>query len=374
MRCRSISLLLAVLPLPACAARMATVDQIRQAVAQAQDHSDAKVAGELADFEPMERISPATLAQLEKEVPGPRSQEALLQLADASAFLPLPDSEKLNEAPPEAAGMRKIIDNTIQYLGKTIPNLPNFVAVRDTVHFEDSPLQGEIDNSRSVGAGVSIQSVSSAHLKIGTPYSLAMYSTGKTTGQVTYRAGREVPTTEETSVREAERMGLTTRGEFGPILAIVVSDALRNKLYWDHWEGGAAGPVAVFHYAVPESGSHYTVAYPSENGLKHLAPAYHGLLAIDPATGSVLRLTIVADMRPPYELVQVGIAVEYGPVLLGDKAYICPLHAVVLSREPTPEEAAVVAPPMRTCLNDVTFTSYHLFHAESRILSSAHQP
>lgn len=367
-------MLLVLLSLPACAARLVTVEQIRQTLAGAGSRADAKVAAELADLEPTERISPSTLEQIEKEVPGPRSQETLLQLADASAFLPLPDSEKLDVAAPDAAGMRTIIDNTIQYLGKTIPNLPNFVAVRDTIHFEDSPLQGEIDNSRSVGSGVSIQSISGAHLKIGRPYSLAMYSTGKTSSQVTYRAGREVPTADQTGAREAERMGLTTRGEFGPILAIVVSDALRNKLFWDHWEAGAGEPVAVFHYTVPESGSHYAVAYPSENGVKRITPAYHGLLAIDPGTGSVLRLTVIADMQPPYELVQVGIVVEYGPVGLGDKVYVCPLHAVVISREPTPEEAHVVAPPLRTCLNDVTFTRYHLFHAETRILSSAPQP
>ena len=373
MRSGAISLLLLLLALPACAARTVTVDQIRHILADAHGHPDAKLAGDLSDLEPTERLSAATLAQFEGELPGPRSREALLELADASAFLPLPDSEVLNQPPPDAAGFRKVIDNVIQYLGKSIPNLPNFLATRETLYFEDSPWRKEIDNSRSIGANNVTQSVGSAHITIGQPYWLAMYSAGNTSGQVSYRDGREVPATTAASEREVERIGLTTRGEFGPILAIVVSDALHNKLYWDHWEPGDGGPVAVFRYTVPPSGSHYTVNYPSESGVKLISPGYHGLLAIDPETGAVLRLTIVADMQAPFQFIQVGIVVEYGPVHLGDKTYICPLHAVALSRQPT-EETKSVTPPLRTCLNDVTFTSYHLFHADARIQPSTPEP
>ncbi len=374
MRRWAISMLLLLLPLPACADRTVTVEQLRHILADTHGHSDARLAGDLSDLEPAERLSPATLSQLEGEAPGPRSQEALLELADASAFLPLPASEMIDQPPPDSAGFHKIIDHAIQYLGQTIPNLPNFLATRETHHFEDSPYQQEIDNSSSVGAGNSTQSVANAHITIGAPYWLPMYSAGKTSLQVTYRKGREVTAAAPVSAKEIERMGLTTQGEFGPILAIVVSDALRNKLYWDHWEPGSAGPIAVLRYSVPDSGSHYKVAYPSESGLKFITPAYHGLLAFDPASGAVLRLTIVADMVRPYQLVQVGIVVEYGLVRLGDKTYICPIHAVVLSREPTPEEAPAVAPPLRTCLNDVAFTSYHLFHADTRIVSSTQVP
>jgi hypothetical protein len=374
MRSGAISLLLILLPLPASAARTVTVEQVRHILTGAHAQSDTRLAGDLSDLEPTERLSAATLSQFESEAPGPRSQEALLELADASAFLPLPASENLSQPPPDAAGFHRIIDNAIQYLGKTIPNLPNFLATRDTHHFEDSPFREEMDNSSSVGAGNVTRSVGSAAITIGQPYWLAMYGAGKTSSPVTYRAGREVPATETPSQREVERMGLTTKGEFGPVLAIVVSDALHNKLYWDHWESGAAGPVAVLRYTVARSGSHYTVAYPSESGLKMITPAYHGLVAFDPASGAVLRLTVVSDMQAPYQRVQVGIVVEYGPVRLGDKAYICPLHAVALSREPSNDETQSSTSPLRTCLNDVTFKDYHLFHADTRIVSAVHEP
>src|ERR1039458_10237158 len=215
MRSGAISLLLLLLALPACAARPVTVDQLRHILADAHGLSDAKLAGDLSDLEPTERLSAATLAQFEAELSGARSREALLELADASAFLPLPDSETLDQPPPDGAGFRRIIDNVTQYLGKSIPNLPNFLATRETIHFEDSPWREEMDNSRSVGANNVTQSLGNAHIMIGKPYWLAMYSAGRTSGQVTYRDGREVAATAAVSEREAERIGLTTRGEFG---------------------------------------------------------------------------------------------------------------------------------------------------------------
>jgi hypothetical protein len=353
---------------------MVTVEQLRQILAEARGESDAKLAGDLSGIEPAERVSAATLEHLEAGVSGTRSREALIELADSSAFLALPGSEMVDQPSPDGAGFRKIIDNAIQYLGQAIPNLPNFVATRNTLHFEDSPWQQEIDNSRVVGANNVSQSVGNARITIGEPYWLAMYSAGKSSGDVTYRGGREVSATAAANERELARMGLTSKGEFGPILVIVVSDALRSKLYWDHWEAGAAGRIAVFRYSVAQAGSHYTVSYPSDSGVKLLSPGYHGLLALDPETGAVLRLTVVADMQPPYQHIQVGIVVEYGPVRLGEKTYICPEHAIAFSREPEMGETQSVSPPLRTCLNDVRFTGYQLFHADARIVSSTQEP
>jgi len=369
MRPLAITVLVVLVPLSACAARRVSVDQIRQMLADAHGESDAKLAPDLSGLEPTERVSAATLAQLEAGLPGARSRDALLQVADSSEFLPLPVSEMLDQPPPDGDGLHRIIGNAIQYLGKTMPNLPNFLAMRNTVHFEDSPWQQEIDNSRVVGADNLSQSVGSAQITIGAPYWLAMYGVGKASVQVTYRDGHEVPATVAENERELERIGLTSKGEFGPILVIVVSDALHNKLYWDHWEAGPTGRAAVLRYVVPQARSHYAVSYPSESGRKLVSPAYHGLLAFDPATGAVVRLTVIADTQPPYQHIQVGIAIEYGPVQLGNKIYICPLHAVALSRQPGEEETAP-SPPLRTCLNDVTFTGYQLFHADARIVPS----
>jgi hypothetical protein len=55
--------------------------------------------------------------------------------------------------------------------------------------------------------------------------------------------------------------------------------------------------------------------------------------------------------------------VEYAPVELGGKTYICPVKGVALSQQLT-----------TICLNDVAFDRYHLYHATARILPGTADP
>jgi hypothetical protein len=45
---------------------------------------------------------------------------------------------------------------------------------------------------------------------------------------------------------------------------------------------------------------------------------------------------------------------------------------VNLTREPLAGESEATAPTLRTFLNDVSFTNYHLFRADARILDPTH--
>lgn len=359
--------LAALLPAPANAAKLVTVAGIQQALASAHNDPDAKFAEDVYSLEPTERIDTVTLDRWLAAAPGLHSRQALILLADSSAFLPLPAAALAHQPPPDPAALHQIVARTIHYLGQVLPNLPNFLATRETTHFEDSPWRETIDNAQASDAHQNAQSLDAVHLAIGRPFPLFLYPSGVSTGQVTYRDGREVRTGAEKFNPE---FGLSSRGEFGPILAVVVPDALRNKLYWDYWEQSPAGPLATFRYEVPPGASHYEVAIPSDNDVAHLHPPYHGEITVNPSTGAVLRLTLIAELQPPWQAVQAAIVVEYGPVTLGGQSFICPLHSIDLAREPLAEEAQSVAPTLRTSLNDVRFTKYHLFHAEARILTT----
>lgn len=366
MRAPAILLLTALLPVTAHAARLVTADQIQQILAGSRGESDAKVAEQIATLEASERIDTPTLTRWEAAAPGDRTREALLLLADCSAFLPLPPSEIVGQPPPDGAEMNQMLARTIEYLSKVLPNLPNFTAVRDTTQFEDSPLRQEVDIAGSSDARLHAISNDSAVLVVGKPWFLPLYESSRKQMQVTYRDGHEI---QVALAKNDVGGGLRSRGEFGPILAVVVGDALHQKLYWDHWEQGPAGPLATFRYDVPAGGSHYVVEYPSDSGVKRFLPAYHGEMAIDPATGAVLRITLIAEMPQPFEHIQSALVVEYGPVVLGDRTYICPLRSVNLAREPLAGEAS--APVLRTFLNDISFTDYHLFRADAHIVGPA---
>jgi hypothetical protein len=99
---------------------------------------------------------------------------------------------------------------------------------------------------------------------------------------------------------------------------------------------------------------------------------YHGEIAIDPATGTILRLVLEANPDAGSLLLRSDIMVEYGPVEIGGKTHICPVRSVSISRGPSFQRFGLggkeTLGPAITMLNDVAFVDYHQFRAESRVL------
>jgi len=133
--------------------------------------------------------------------------------------------------------------------------------------------------------------------------------------------------------------------------------------------------MAVFRYTVAKESSHYTVTFPGPDRDLQLLSAYHGEIAINPADGSILRLTMVADLKPADPVTGAGLLVEYGPVEIAGRNYICPVKSVALSLVPkvriessSTSGQHVSRGPMQTRVNDVVFRDYHLFRAEVRIV------
>jgi hypothetical protein len=341
--------LLATLP-PAFAARQLTVAQFEQLLSEEQDKSDAKIAHQLADLKLTERVSAARLARWKSDFPGSRTREALTLLADASSFLDLPAADLPDPVPPDQQAQNDMLVRTINYAVRTIPVLPDFMATRSTTHFEDTPLRQLFDED--------------------TVYR-PLHATGRSSVPVIYRDGHEVEDIPATKARKHDTdIGLTTSGEFGPILSVVLGDAFRNQMAWSHWEQGSAGQTAVFRYQVPLEHSHYLVKFPRGPDVVRVYPAYRGEITIDPATGNVLRLTAISDLAPPSQNIYVAILVEYAPVVIGDRTYICPVKGVALSKMPLFEGDPATPSPLKIRLNDVVFTRYHRFRADARIISS----
>src|SRR5580698_1976460 len=299
--------LLSGLASPAWAAKSLSIDQVEQLLVQLGGKPDAKVAAELDDVLLTQRVSSARLAHWEAEFPGDRAREELLKLADMSAFLDPPAPDVVADPRPDVKTQLQILSLAVQYVGKTIPRLPDFYAMRETTHFEGISPAGYL-----LGEGET-----------------ALESTGAYNRTVTYRDGKEIPF-ETVGKREKEpALGLTSNGEFGPILVGVLRDSLASKIAFLRWERGPNGSAAVFGYTVPESGSHFTVDTTIGNWARTAHPAYHGEIEIDPASGEVLRLSEIADTNP---VEPASIAVEYAPVTIGGRSYICPVRGVAFSK------------------------------------------
>jgi len=349
-----------------------TVAELSQYLAGPAVHeSDASLARSVGSLHLAERLTPASLARLNETLhAGPQTQEALRLLADESAFLDPPAAEAPNKTPPNAAEQQTMLNAAVNFVAVTMRRLPDFFATRTTDSFDDAPTV--VTHSGWSPAG-------------------DIHADGTFHEAITYRGGREV-VGERSSVKGGSNgsgpPGLTSTGEFGPLLATILRDTSHGTIAWSHWEQTSSGTVAVFHYAVPEAASHYEVDYccvksgedptaygpgGTPNGY-HGRPAYHGELFLDPATGTILRVTLVSELKSSDPINRAGVAVDYAPVIIeGDKTYICPVHSVALSVAETMGAGENGARQL-TRINEVSFTGYHRFGSTIRVVSPAGQP
>ena len=348
---------IALSPHRAIASENVTLHALQRILAESQGKHDAQIAKQLSRLELTERLSSAEFKSLDQTTLGPGTRAALVALADASEFLPPAPADVLPQAPPDLNEQRRIIASTIDYLGKTLPRLPDFSATRATVRYAGGPsaaIQHDEGSWRAVGRSTAI---------------------------VVYRDGKEVVNPSEWGKHSARHDAhhdvgaLITRGTFGPILSTVIIDASHGDTTWDRWERGDSSPIAVFRYRVPQNQSHYSVGFHAPSSSKGEAEqytGYHGELAIDPATGTILRITVQADLPFGSPLLESDIMVEYGPVEIGGKSYTCPLRSVAISfigSGLADEMSLSTQYPDAVSLNDVTFSNYHLFRSDSRILT-----
>jgi VWFA-related protein len=366
---RAIALLLALslIALPSHAAKSVTVAELEQTLHEMRGKPDADVAWRIASLGLTERLTPRSLARLQSSLPGDKSKQALVGLADQAAFLDPPRAELPTKSAPDFAEQRRIMALAVNYVHDTIRHLPNFFATRATARYEDTP---QVETLTGL-----------------VPYQ-PMHFVDQAKSTVLYRDGREVVELATSRGKSAQSIteGLTTWGVFGPILGSVLLDAAQSKLAWSNWEQGDAGLVAVFNFTVPRERSHYEINYccvasQSATEVADLRPfktlvGYHGAMSIDPMTGSILRIAVVADLKPTDPVVKAAIVVEYGSVEIAGTPYICPLRSisdtVAQSLQRDPRYAFALArqiQPLKTSVNEVSFENYHVFRSDAKVLS-----
>jgi hypothetical protein len=346
---------------PSLAARRVTVVQLEQVLALARGESDAEVARRLSDVELTERLSEAKLSSWTASLSGKkRARQALAALADASAFLDPPRAEVPADVPPDTGAQRSMISLAVDYLNNTITKLPNFYATRTTVRYEET---AQYFDARTPVDYQPLHAAASSKATV-------LYSNGKEVVDSSGAKGKK---------RKAADGYLLTYGVFGPLLG-AVTDAIATGLTWNRWEQGADERHAVFVYQIPAEKSRYQVGaccLPDGDGTSPFEETvgYHGEIAIDPTSGAILRLELVADLKSTTPLVRSDIMIEYGPVEIGGKTYICPVRSVSISRGRSVisvtewDESFRTYGPYTTMLNGVAFEQYHMFRAKSRMLT-----
>lgn len=335
-----------------------SVAQLEHVVQAVRKIPDSEAARRLSGLVLTERLTGPALSSLESRLPGAKARQMLSALAYASTFLNLPVSEVPRIAPPDANQQRQIVARAVEYLRNTIPKLPNLFASRTTVHYEYAPQKSEHPAAADF---------SSRYWRLGKTYhAVVLYRDGKEIVQSA--RGKELgPRTQE------QEEGLLVFGVFGPVLSVVLTDAGPSELTWSRWEPGAAGPLAVFRVAVLKSRSHFKTGYhlTAEGTTKiiYQRSGYHGEIAIDPTSGTIYSLALMADPDPSTPILRSDVMVQYGPVEIAGRTYICPVRSVSLSQADMSAFAhrEDMSAPEVTFLNSITFSNYHVFRSNSRI-------
>jgi VWFA-related protein len=356
-------------------AQRVTVAQLQQLLETARVSGDKGVAEKLSGVELTERMSSATLRSWSARLPGNRSRAALVAVADRSVFLALPPSEIPGTAQLDWVAQQRTLARTLEYLNKTMLKLPDFSATRTTIQY-DEPERKDPQLWKTVAMDQSLHATKTLNTTV-------LFRDGKEVTDAVPELAWLTPQIEPERERKLGVQGrlLDTQGTFGPILAMAFAGAADSKsqFAFSHWEQGTDTPLAVFRYAVPLEASDFQVGFccladPDGTSVFRKRTGYHGEIAIDPASGAILRLTVLADLEPGLPLLFTNIMVEYGPVTIGGKTYIGPTRSVSISRQRTVTilnewgEKFGVYGRFETILNDVAFGQYHVFRSESRML------
>jgi VWFA-related protein len=385
MRWMALSLVLVWAMSPAWGAKRVTVAQLEQILtADAAAHKpDIETAKQIGGIELSERLTDGELSRLRQPFASDsRTATALLLLADRAAFLDPPSTELPTAPAPDNTAQITMLEAARLYVSQTLPRLPNFLATRVIDLYDDRP---------------------QALKKGDWPTRAGLHLIGSSTGEISVRNEREnQPATQGSAVWRAN-IGLVSGGEFGNTLGMILTDATQGKMTWSQWELYRAARVAVFKYQVPASASHYEVlstlkqeetiegiATPeggrgirgigtrpnvsaSNVTILHTKPGYQGAIWLNPADGTILRITVDADLTKGAPFRRAAILVEYGPVEIGGSTFICPIRSIALSMALTGSETITGSAP-GVWLNETHFINYHRFGSSTRILTESTAP
>jgi hypothetical protein len=360
--------LLAAVELPALAAKRETVGQLEEVLGAAivEHKTDAEIARQIKNVEFSEQLTELRLDRLAAQLAlGPESRLSLQLLADRSAFLDPPWSEMLSAAAPDDVAQQNMLRAARSYVAQTLPRLPNFLATRIVNRYDDSP--------QALKQG-------------GWPVRAGLHEVGTSSREISVRSEQDKQSVSKGFASSQEQSELTSWGEFGFLLTTIINDTQSGKVTWSHWERTAEGRTAVFHYSVASSASHYEVIGTVNHGPKtsftaqhpntsiiRTTPGYFGSLWLDPATGTILHTTIETDPGGSGQFRRAAVMVQYGPVQIGDRMFICPLRSVALYDAIVDATNSLGNAPTEW-LNETIFTGYHRFASTTRILTDSVTP
>lgn len=293
------------------ATKKMTVQQLEQMITEVAGKGDANLAQKIYDVELTEQLTDERLKKALASMPGDQSRAALMAVADISSFLTPPAADIPTDASPDVATQRAILQRFNGYVVQMVQTLPNFTAKRVIVHYHDY-------DSKENSDPLAPQSYE------------AMHKVATSNVSLTFRSGQETidRASEKDKANDPDTVSVNTESNNAAIIVTTLKDMIHGTIKWGGWQMINGQKAAIFNYAVPVAESHYKVNQSTQD--KHVVetPAYHGIFAVDADKGTVLRLTVIAELKEDQSLTMSSLLVDYAPATIGGKVYYCPSKSV----------------------------------------------
>ena len=336
MRAVRAALVALVVSLCALAQMKMTVGQLKTFVRSSVklQHPDNQVATYLKKVQLTELLDDRTIEELMGEGAGPRTINALRDLATASANLPKPPKEVAPAPaptlpPPPDDVQKKAIEDAREYALNYTKRLPDFICLQVTRrYFDPSGLEY-----------FGLQDTIAVRLS---------YFEQKEDYKMVSINGR----ISDTSYEKLE--GATSTGEFGSMMKEIFDPGSRAQFAWERW-GKLRGRVChVYRYQVPQATSKWSIVYQHRD---HITPGYRGFIYVDRDIPMILRVSLEAENVPPsFPVQEASNMLDYDFQDIAGQEFLLPLRAEMRMRE-----------GRYLIKNIVEFRNYRKFGAEATI-------
>jgi hypothetical protein len=292
----------------------------------AVDHNDKRIARSLKSVRLTECLTPEAAQQLVSIGAGPLTARALDVLRRQSAQLPIPAQPPLSITPlPPASAQQEMIGKMRAYVAQYLTRFPDFIAVKSVRQFHNYKL------FLAIGAFPG-QSIGTA------PVNAHWYAAGAYSSETAYVAGRVYQ-------KPAAGAGIRTQilpvsiGEFGGMMEEIFDTTRAATFAWDRWQMLNGARMAVFSYRVPLASSRYAVCCltipqpPAKPRQEQIKAGHRGLVFIDPGSGAVMRLILIADgFAGNVDSLAAAHLIEYGDIAIGTNHYLLPRRSTAYVR------------------------------------------
>ena len=288
-----------------------TVEQIKAFIRSAIQlkNPDKEVAATLRKMKLSERLDLNTVETLQGEGAGPRTVEALKELATASASLsqaqpPAPKPVYVPPPPPSSEEQAKLLAEVKEYGINYTNTLPDFICLEQTRRYVDTTGKDSWRAADVITARLSYYNKKE-------DYKLVSMN-DKVMNDAAY-----------TSVG-----GALSMGDFGTTMREIFEPQSNTHFEWERWTTLRKRLTHVFAYRVALEYSRYSIHYGEDekDPGSTIIVGYRGSIFVDDELHTVVRIVQEAENIPPsFPVQQVKSTLDYDFTKIGDREFLLPL-------------------------------------------------